>query len=698
LGLIETLRGKLVGRGDTNRLVSPDGVAVGGRVAFPNRGGYIKNVKEAYEKNAIVAACVGLMSSTMNEPPLGVIEQDGTVNLNHPLAIMFRRPNPYMGQADFWRAMWLYLYIKGNAYIRKIRNDDGAPIGYLVYSDAHVVPVLDAKGWVYGYRYQSDGIDEIWMLNDVIHIRNPLYADPLRLYMGMSPIDVAWNKIATYNELQSTVYSMMASNGVVSGVFAAPGQVDAMQVSQLKEQVRKRRDASGKERTDPLVLGNGMTYTRMGLDASSMQAKEMAIELEAAICAAFRIHPTIIGSAAGITFSTYNNLQAAYAEFTTLLRVPLWSAVEEQLEAGLSHEYPGIQLAFDLSQVQSLQPDVDKVIYPVISTYNANIVTQNEARGKLGYDPVDDGDAYAYERVADVSTGVSMAMGAATPLGANTEPLEGSQKIVESTDGERIKWYEPEAVKYWQAMDTAVEDAARQFQEPAKAMILRAERMAMRKIKSEAAEAIDIETLVAQFMTATEETREALLRKVIDLTITGTGVDLNTVQSFIDDVRDAQTRETQSNLSRSCETLRKEVTRITETYAGDVDAMREALRGRFAVISESRAATIARTTARAQSTVVQNETTDGLNKREREPSRKFVMVWLSRRDADVRDTHEALDGKTVKPVAAGGFESWEKHQAGITKGPGVGTDPAQIINCRCVQRPTRANDTQGTRQ
>lgn len=665
----------------TRILPSPQGMTVGGRVAFPKSGTYQINMQKGYRDNPIVAACIGLMSSTMNEPPLGVIDQNGNVSLNHPVAVIFRRPNPSQGQAQFWSIVWQFLNISGNAYLRKVKAEAGNLAGFLVYSDAHVSPMLDEYGWVNGYQYTSGGHTEPWPVDSVIHIRHPLYIDPERTYLGLSPIDVAWPKILTYNELQSTMYSLMASNGVPSGVLTAPNDIPSGQVSQLKKQLEKRRNAKGIERTEPLVLGSGMKYEAMGLDASRMQAKELTIELEAAICAAFRIHPSVIGSSAGINISTYNNLTSAYAEFTTLLRVPLWNAIEEQLESGLAKEYPGIQLGFDLSQVQALQPDVEKVIYPVIAEFTNGIITLNETRGKLGFEGIEDGDQFAFERLA-VSTGGTMS--------AVTDAPEGD--AIESVESRVVKWSEPHAIKYWQAQNNAVEQAAERMRNDALIMIDDAFKSAAKRIKSRKdspADGIDIERLIAEFMVRTGAAREELLDKIIRLTIETADGKFTDVQSDVDDIRDAQTRETQSNLRTSCETLRREVTRITEAYAGDPDAMRRALAGRFEAISESRAATIARTTSRAQATVVQNETVKGLNKRETDPKRKVVQVWLSERDDDVRKTHEALDGKWIEQG-----QTWEQYQPGITSGPGVGTDPSQVINCRCVMRATRLNRLQ----
>lgn len=670
-----------IGQRLSSRLPSPAGVNMGGRVSYPARGKYLAHVQHGYKKNPIVAACIGLITSTMNEPPLGVAMPDGTVNVNHPVSVMFRRPNQYMGQAQFWGIVWQFIETSGNAYVRKLRSPAGNVVGYVPYSDANVAPLIDKDGWVYAYHYTSGNVSETWPADNVIHIRNPLYTDPLNLHMGMSPIEVAWEKIVTYNELQATIYSLVASNAVPSGILTAPGAIGYEQQESLKAQLEKRRNAQGKERTRPLVLGEGMTYVQMGLDAKKLQAGEVTRELEASICSAFRIAPQVLGLSAGLQFSGYNNMQSAYAEYTTLLRVPLWNAIEEQMEAGMQKDYPGIQLAFDLSQVESLNPKPEPSV--VISEFAANILTANEARVALGYEPAENGDRFSYEMTPSVGF---MSAPTETETKDNADP-------VESVESDRVKWSEPWATKSWQQEVKLLEGFARDTQKQARAMIDAARKGALSKVKAakaNPADGVSVPDLVRQFMTANKSTREQLATKIIELTITGTDINLAEVQSFLDVVIADQTAATSDNIRTSCETLKSDVARIAKENAGNAEAIREALTNRFDAISESRAAMIARTTVRAQSTVVQKSTIKNLNARQTDPNKRKVMVWLSMRDDKVRESHDELDGKYIE---AG--ETWTKHNPGITEGPGVGTDPAEVIQCRCVMRPVTKSRLRG---
>ncbi len=681
---------KLFGR-NNQALPSPNGTQVGGRIGYPSKAGYLANVEHGFNRNPVVAACVGVYASTLNEPPLAAMYDDGTINRNHPVSLLFRKPNPRMGQAEFWQIVWTYLAISGNAYIVKVRSAMGNIVELYPYSDAHVAPLLNDLGWVYAFRYQSGNITQDWPADDVIHIQNPAYRDPVNMHKGISPITVAWDKINTYNELQATIYSLVASNAVPSGVLSAPGDIPIATVESLKAQLRKRKDASGRERTDPLVLGSGMNYTQMGLDAQKLQAIETIQELETSICGAFRIHPAVVLTSAGLARSTYNNLASAYQEFTTLTRVPFWNAIEEQLESGLAKEFPNVEMQFDLSQVQALQPDVDAVIYPVIAEFNANIITLNETRNKLGFEPVENGDQFAYEIVPQ--EGGFGAFSADEPEAKQS--VETNADPIESVEGRKVKWHEPEAVKYWQAQEDVVLKALTATQKDVADMMKRIERAVMKQVKADhfvgvnkmvkaPQDAINVAELVKQFMVANRETQDVLRTRIIELTLESVGGDLTQVQSFTDQIRDEQIRKMTESMTESLKTTRKDVARVLEANAGQpVDVVQQALTKKFTELATSRAKMIATTTCKAQASVVQRQTVKRVNQRETDPKRKVVQVWLSQRDADVRDTHVELDGEWIEEG-----ETFDKYVDGAGEGPGLG-EPSEAINCRCTLRPVR---------
>lgn len=654
---------------------SPNGIERNGRVAYPNKGGYLKNIQQGYDANPIVASCVALYCSTMNEAPLVVGNDDGTVNLNHPISIKWRTPNKRMGQAEFWSIVWFYIQVSGNCYLRKMRGGLGQTEELYPYSDALVVPLLDELGWVYAYRFSSGNYVEDWPERDVIHLKHPMYRDPYQAHMGQSPINVAWEKILTYNELTATIYSLAASNGVPSGALVAPGSIDPTQVSSLKQQLATRRDSAGKKRTDPLVLGAGMQYVQMGLDSQKMQATELFKSLETDICGCFGVHPSVLGTNSGLAISTYNNLESAQKDFTVIRRMPFWNSLEEQIEAGMRDEWKGIQLQFDTTHVAALAADPDSIIYPVIAKFNANLVTQNEARARMGDNELADGDKFAFQVVP-----------AAPSFGAFAD--DGEDLITSiATEGDgvkRVKWNEKVASVQWKKQDDLYESLIRDMLPHVQATVNEF-RVAVlgsdsKRVKKANAD-VNIQQLLQSFMNATHGQRKKLMEQILALASQNASLDLAEVQSYMDDIADRVARETSAKMKDALETTKNRVSEIIEANAGNESAIIKALKEKFDDMSTGKAETIARTTVKAQSSAAQNEAFTNVNKRTDDPKKKVYNVWLSQRDNRVRPAHEKLDGTYV---LAG-----EAFNEGTGSGPGLGEDPSQSINCRCVLVPTR---------
>jgi hypothetical protein len=353
-------------------------------------------------------------------------------------------------------------------------------------------------------------------------------------------------------------------------------------------------------------------------------------------------------------------------------------------------------LQFDLGQVQALQPDVDAVIYPVIAEFNANLITLNESRAKLGFEPVEDGDKYSYEVVPQA--GGFGAFSADEPEAKQS--VETNADPIESVEGRKVKWHEPEAVKYWQKQEDVILKAAEATQADVAEVMKRVERAVMKQVKADhfvdankmvkaPEDAINIADLVRQFIAANEATQEALRTQIIEMTLESVGGDLTQVQSLTDQIRDEQIRKSTENMKESLNTAKKDVARVLEANAGKpVAEVQKSLLEKFTEMQTSRAKMIAVTTCKAQATVVQRQTVKRVNDRETDPKRKVVQVWLSQRDSDVRKTHKDLDGEWIEEG-----ETFDQFVSGAGEGPGLG-EPQEAINCRCTLRPVRRSRVQ----
>jgi 2'-5' RNA ligase len=119
-----------------------------------------------------------------------------------------------------------------------------------------------------------------------------------------------------------------------------------------------------------------------------------------------------------------------------------------------------------------------------------------------------------------------------------------------------------------------------------------------------------------------------------------------------------------------------------------VDQLRDRLRARFAPDSAQLGRVREERTARTEATRAWNTATLEAGRALEGPDRPLVKQWLTRRDTDVRDAHDAVDGQLRLVDEAFSV-------AGVAmQAPGDPTAPPElVINCRCVLALARADRT-----
>lgn len=663
------------------------------RKPVPKAGEYKRRVEEGYQRCAVVSACISLRASSLNEAPLAVLGSDGTANYTHPFAVMMRRPNPRMGYSAFMAITSIYLDIGGNAYWVAQRNSLGAVIAYWPYHAGQVVPSYDDSGVVDKYIYQVGRITQPIDVDDVIHLKHPSYINALNPQEGIAPIEVAWNDIETYNELATSSYNLALSSGVPPGMFTAPPGAN-IDTDSVKEGWLNRMFGSKRERLKPMVLTEGLGWQQMGLDPRSQQVTEQIKTLETAICGIFRVDPVVVMTRAGMSTSTYNNKETAYREFTTLTRIPFWVALAEQIESGLYRTWPGVQLVFDTANVAALKNDPDAVIYPVIQQYNANILTLNQTLAALGYNTVEDGDKYAFERVPPAGVGL---------FEGDTEKVEQRAPIgggflcaVSERDDEglvvRVRWRDEYAKRSWQGSQTAMREASSEMEDASAAMIEGAFALAQSELRHGKTRGLaDWGKLAEEFLRATFDSRARLFRSILSLALESVDATLDSVESTVDQIETKTQREVTAKVNEALGTLRKDISRVLEGNQGkSVNDIAKALTVRLDAMKEGRAKAIATTTVKAQTTRTQVDTWSELNRQESSEEEQLVLVWITQRDNKVRDSHERMDGKVIEIGGAFVFSDGT-----ATQGPSLGGSASNAINCRCTIQAVRRRKIEG---
>lgn len=361
--------------------------------------------KEGYKANAAVYACVQAWAQAFPEPEMMVRSRakDGATEwlYEHPARALVNRPNPFMGEDEFWSFVITYMALGGNCYIWKERANSRVPIALWPMHDGQIRPIpgeTPADGWISHYIY-DDGSGESGVrleTTDVIHLRWAV--DPLQPTRGLSPLIAAARSVDTANEAMRYQFALLKNDAVVSTLVSLKEPIGKARIQALKQQFR---DSFGGDNRGEVAFAEGseMTISRLGANLQELAIEALLNVPEANIAAVFEVPPGLAGL--NVALQRPAGLgsvgDTAVQEFTQRRLVPKWRRIGSQFTAQLLPDFGnarGLSLEFDTTVVQALREDEAGLMTSINGAVAAGYLTVNEARARLNKQPVASGDVF----------------------------------------------------------------------------------------------------------------------------------------------------------------------------------------------------------------------------------------------------------------------------------------------------------------
>jgi HK97 family phage portal protein len=350
--------------------------------------GFHTIVRDGYQRNAAYLSCIAALAFSFPEPPLMCWDgEDASASQlpDHPLRKLLSRPNADMGEAEFKAAIVTWMAIGGNAYIYKLRNNRKQVIALRPYHDGVITPVAsrdpNAPSLIDYYEFTSNEGRKVDVpREDVIHIKWPL-SDPYRTYMAQPPILAAAREVDSDNEATRYVAALL-QNDAVPRTIISPA-TDAGMSPDEKARLREIWSArhGGDRRGGVEVIDFGAKVERLSLNMTEMDFSALHDIPEQRICAVMRVPPSVAGLGDD---PTYSNSEEAWNRFTRGSLVPLWRAVESEIQADLAPEFGDVVVRHDLGRVAALQEAEDAKWSRVTTGYTAGLLGFRESRSLLG--------------------------------------------------------------------------------------------------------------------------------------------------------------------------------------------------------------------------------------------------------------------------------------------------------------------------
>jgi HK97 family phage portal protein len=335
----------------------------------------IVSYERAYEELEIVNRGVNLIVDDAAEIPTLVTGQHKGNSVVKGIKrakvelLLNQEPNPFQDINSFKRNLIIDYILDGNMFI----YFDGVHLYHLPSSKMTIHASKDTYIDKFSYNQTVD-----YKPSEIIHIKENSFYSIYRGVPRLSPALRTMQLMMKMRKFQDNFFK----NGAVPGlVLKSPNT--------LSEKIKERMMVSWQSRYQPESGGRRPLILDGGLEVdsiSNVNFKELDFqnaldENEKIILKALGIPPIMLDS--GNNANIRPNMRMYYLE--TIL------PIVRKLNFGLERFF-GFELKEDITDIPALQPELRDASAYYTSLVNGGIITPNEAREKLGFEPAEEAD------------------------------------------------------------------------------------------------------------------------------------------------------------------------------------------------------------------------------------------------------------------------------------------------------------------
>lgn len=399
-------------------------------------GDWQRNIEVDYDSVRAfhaVYACMTLIASDVAKLRVKLVQQDDSGVWseveNSAYSPVLRKPNGFQNRIQFWENYILSKLSTGNTYVLKRRDSRNVVTALYVLDPRRVTPLVTDDGDVY-YQLAADNLpgiaaDLIVPSREIIHDRMNTIYHPL---VGTSPIVAAGIAAMQGLNIQGNFTRFFGNGARPGGVLTAPGNISDETARRLKE--HWERNYSGENAGRIAVLGDGLSYTPMMMNATDAQVIEQLQWSAEVVASTFHVPPYKIGVGGQPNYNNVQNLNLEY--YTQCLQILLESA-ELCMDEGLGLDaYTGNRMGTEFDQDGLLRMDTKTQVDVLASA--KDFMTLNERRKRFDLERKPYGDTI-YMQMQDHSAEAISARDAALiagpvelPAAAPVEPTEAEER------------------------------------------------------------------------------------------------------------------------------------------------------------------------------------------------------------------------------------------------------------------------------
>lgn len=342
-----------------------------------------------------VYSCVVLIAADVAKCRLRLVERDNEGIWNEvevpAFSPVLRKPNRYQNRIKFIEQWIVSKLLHGNTYVLKERDNRNVVVRLYILDPTRIKPLISPDGSIW-YQLSRDNLtgieeDSIYVpSSEIIHdVMVPLF-HPL---CGVSPLMACGLAAVGGLNIQEHSSRFFSNGARPSGILTAPGVIDDETAERLKNHFEE--NFSGENSGRVAVLGDGLEYEQMAMNADDAQLIEQLKWSAETVCSAFHVPAYKVGVG---TPPSYNNVEALDQQYYSQCLQKLFECIELSLDDGLGlDQKPGgrtLGTEFDLDDL--LRMDTATLIKTEVEALKG-LKAPNESRRRLNLRPVAGGDS-----------------------------------------------------------------------------------------------------------------------------------------------------------------------------------------------------------------------------------------------------------------------------------------------------------------
>lgn len=346
---------------------------------------YKSFAEEAYVRNVIAYQAINKIAEAVSSVRWVAYRGETEVSQS-PALDLIDNPNPMQSGREFIEAKIGYLMISGNSYDERIMVS-GQPREMYTHRPDRMKIVPGPNGTPKAYIYEVASSRVTWQVDEIgkSDIRHMRLFNPLNDWYGQAPVEAAAYAIDQHNEAMKWVQALLQNSARPSGALVSKG--DALtdeQYNRLKAQMEMQYQG-GANAGRPMLLEGGLDWKEMGLSPTDMGIIDSKNSAARDISLAFGVPPQLLGIPGDNTYSNYSEARLSFWEDTI---IPLVDRLAEEFTAFIGEPY-GVEIRADMDQIPAIV-DKRRTLWEMVNA--STVLTINEKREAMGYDPIAGGD------------------------------------------------------------------------------------------------------------------------------------------------------------------------------------------------------------------------------------------------------------------------------------------------------------------